>query len=114
MLKGAKTFDDRPGASIPPLDFEKLRESLVEKHGPVVREVDVMSSALYPKVLDDYMDFHDKYGPVNTLNTRLFLKGPKVPEEFEVNMPTLYLYKIGQFQDITPKMVEKHLSTTMY
>ncbi|XP_048259230.1 pyruvate carboxylase, mitochondrial-like isoform X1 [Haliotis rufescens] len=86
ILKGAKTFDGRPGMSLPPLDFDKLKEELVEKHGPVVREVDVMSSALYPKVLDDFMEFRSKYGPVDTLDTRLFLMGPKIPEECEVEI----------------------------
>ncbi|XP_050404897.1 pyruvate carboxylase, mitochondrial isoform X2 [Patella vulgata] len=86
ILRGAKTFDERPGASLPPLDFDALKSSLEEKHGRKIKEVDLMSAALYPTVTDNYLDFIDKYGPVNTLDTRMFLAGPKVAQETEVEI----------------------------
>lgn len=44
----------RPGESLAPLDFEKLKEELQESH-PIVTERDVMSAALYPQVTNDFV-----------------------------------------------------------
>ncbi|XP_006817962.1 pyruvate carboxylase, mitochondrial-like [Saccoglossus kowalevskii] len=86
MLGGLPTVDGRPGASLPPLDFDQLKAELKEKHGKQVRECDVVSASLYPKVLDDFLDFRSVYGPVNCLHTRHFLVGPKIAEECEVEL----------------------------
>ncbi|XP_078001035.1 pyruvate carboxylase, mitochondrial-like isoform X2 [Glandiceps talaboti] len=86
ILRGLPTVDGRPGASLPPMDFETLEEELVEKHGSSVRPCDVMSAALYPRVLDDFLDFHSVYGPVECLHTRHFLIGPKIAEECEIEL----------------------------
>lgn len=51
-----------------------------------VRDVDVLSAALYPKVFNDYMAFKDVYGPVDVLPTRLFLTGPEIGEEVHVEI----------------------------
>lgn len=88
ILQGKKKIEGRPGAGMKPLDFDLQREKLVEKHGNTVRDVDVISSALYPKVTDEYLEFKEKYGPVDALDTKLFLVGPKVAEEFEVEIET--------------------------
>lgn len=40
---------------------------------------------MYPKVCDDYIKFRQEFGPVALLDTRIFLTGPKVGEEFEVS-----------------------------
>ena len=68
-----------------PLDFDKLESELKEKHGKHIRDVDVMSSAMYPKVFDDYQNFRQEFGPVDTIDTRLFLVGPNIAEEFDVS-----------------------------
>jgi len=86
ILKGAPTVDGRPGASLPHIDFPKLKSELVEKHGNVIRDVDVMSAALYPKVFDDFAEFRQKYGPVGELDTRTFLVGPDIAQEIHVDI----------------------------
>jgi pyruvate carboxylase len=73
----------RPGASLALLDFDKLKAELKEKH-PFATDRDVMSAALYPQVTDEYLAFRENFGPVDKLDTRIFLTGPKVGEEFEV------------------------------
>ena len=50
VLKGAEKIEGRPGASLPPLNFEDIKETLSEKYGTHITEEDVMSAALYPKV----------------------------------------------------------------
>jgi pyruvate carboxylase len=76
--------EGRPGESLKPLDFDTLRTELREEFGKTVREVDVISASLYPKVTKEYLEFKEKYGPVDALDTKLFLVGPKVAQEFEV------------------------------
>lgn len=49
-----------------------------------IRDEDVLSAALYPKVFNDYMVFREEFGPVDGLPTRLFFTGPEIGEEFQV------------------------------
>ncbi|RUS77143.1 hypothetical protein EGW08_015099 [Elysia chlorotica] len=86
VLKGAEKIEGRPGASLPPLNFDTIKDTLVQKYGTHITEEDVMSAALYPKVMDDYLDFYNKFGPVEKLDTRTFLVGPKIASETEVNL----------------------------
>lgn len=65
------------------MDFAKLEEGLRSKYDDITPE-DIMSAAMYPKVFEEYKDFCTQFGPVDCLNTRLFLDGPKIAEEFEV------------------------------
>lgn len=51
-----------------------------------IRDEDVLSAALYPKVFRDYMLFREEFGPVNGLPTRLFFTGPDIGEEFQVEI----------------------------
>lgn len=75
----------RPGCTLPPLDFDKVKSDLQEKYLKV-SDYDVMSSALYPTVTDEFLTFKEQYGPVDKLDTRIFLTGPKVGENFEVRI----------------------------
>lgn len=85
VLRDMPRIDTRPGATLPPFDFTKLKTDLQETF-PGIRDQDVMSAALYPQVTKDYLNFRDRFGPVDKLNTRIFLTGPKVGEEFEVSI----------------------------
>ncbi|KAF7638497.1 hypothetical protein Mgra_00002175 [Meloidogyne graminicola] len=86
ILRGKKKIDGRPGEGMPPMDFEKKKKELEEKHGRELREVDVMSSAMFPREFDDFEQFRQKYGPVDKLETRVFLVGPNVAEEVNVEI----------------------------
>lgn len=45
-------IEGRPGASLPPLDFGELKQDLEERWGEgAIRDEDVISAALYPKVI---------------------------------------------------------------
>ncbi|XP_066438591.1 pyruvate carboxylase, mitochondrial isoform X1 [Eleutherodactylus coqui] len=85
VLKDLPRIEGRPGASLSPLDFTKLEEGLKNKYDDITPE-DIMSAAMYPKVFEEYKDFSTQFGPVECLNTRLFLEGPKIAEEFEVEL----------------------------
>lgn len=93
----------RPGASLEALDFDALKKELKESH-PHVTEKDVMSAALYPKVTKDYLNFKEQFGPVDKLETRIFLTGPKVGEVFDVTIEkgkTLGIKTLAVAEDLT-------------
>jgi pyruvate carboxylase, mitochondrial len=94
ILKGLSPIRGRPGDTLAPLNFRQLNDELVEKHSCKISETDVISSALYPKVTDDFIKFRNEFGPVDLLNTRIFLEGPKVGEEFEVSLLLINLLNI--------------------
>ncbi|XP_071794200.1 pyruvate carboxylase, mitochondrial-like [Asterias amurensis] len=86
IIKDGPRIDKRPGEMLPPMDFDKLKEELVEKHGSDVTEQNIVTSALYPKVYDDFRNFRKLYGPVETISTRLFFVGPNIAEEFDIQI----------------------------
>uniref|UniRef100_A0AAR5NXW8 Pyruvate carboxylase n=1 Tax=Dendroctonus ponderosae TaxID=77166 RepID=A0AAR5NXW8_DENPD len=103
VLRDMPRIEGRPGASLPPLDFKKLQEELSEDF-PAANERDVMSAALYPQVTREYLTFADKYGPVGKLDTRIFLTGPKVGEEFECTIErgkTLGIKTLAMAEDLS-------------
>lgn len=93
----------RPGASLAPLDFAVLKKDLQKSH-PHVTDRDVMSAALYPKVTTDYLSFKEQFGPVDKLETKIFLTGPKVGEVFDVTIEkgkTLGIKTLAVAEDLT-------------
>ena len=71
---------------MPPADLDALERALVEKHGSNIRDVDVLSAALYPAVFDAYRKFRDEFSDVSLVPTRYFLAAPEVGEEFTVEI----------------------------
>jgi pyruvate carboxylase len=87
------SFEGRPGADMEPYDFDQARKTLDAKWGSVeggkgeeIREVDVMSHALYAGVFDEYMEHKTEFGALNHMDTRTFLTGIKVGEEVSVSL----------------------------
>lgn len=96
---GLTCFEGRPGADLAPFDFVAERQKLVGKwggdsgglggstsSGEVIKDVDVMSSALYPAVFDEFMTHRAQYGSLNHMDTRTFLSGMKVGQEIEISL----------------------------
>jgi pyruvate carboxylase len=89
VLKGAPIVEGRPGEDLPPEDFDKIKADLEEEFKDTRRkfsDTDAISAALYPEVFREFIRFRDEYGIVRQLPTRIFFKGPKVGEEFEVEL----------------------------
>ena len=82
---GRVMFEGRPGAELPPYDFEAARNTLEEKWGAGnIRDVDVMSHCMYPDVFDDYKTKCREFGKVDMIDTRTFVSGMEVGGKKEV------------------------------
>lgn len=107
ILKGLKPIEGRPGANLPLLDFGKIKTDLETKHAPrPIKDTDVISAAMYPKVMDQFLQFNNEFGPVSELDTRIFLVGPKVGDEFEVDLErgkTLHIKALAVSETLTQK-----------
>jgi len=72
----------RPGASMADFDLEESATLLRERGGQrKIRDVDVLSHALYPKVFDEWQQYDQVYGEVGLLETSVFLKPMQDGEE---------------------------------
>ena len=86
-MKGAKKYEGRPGETLEPFDFDALKKEFREKYGHESDSYrEMLSSALYPKVYEDYKEFQQQYGPVHCLDTKTFLVGPDIASEISVRM----------------------------
>lgn len=101
VLKDLPRITGRPGESMAPFDFEDATTTLTNEFGTAVQERDVMSYALYPHVAKEFFKFRTTYGPVDKLETRHFLVGPDMGEEFEV---TIEKGKTLTIKTLTPGM----------
>lgn len=84
IVKEKTKYEDRPGKAMEPLDFAKVKEDLIAKFGPIVEDCDVMSYVMFPKVLEEFLEFKTKFGPVDTLDTRVFFVGPNIAESLDI------------------------------
>lgn len=62
VIRNKPKIEGRPGTSLPPLDFKKIKADLRAKFGKHITDVDVMSYSMYPKVFEEYQGFVEKYG----------------------------------------------------
>jgi pyruvate carboxylase len=81
VLKGAKTIEGRPGASMPAYDWKGAQREMEHLAGTEVAKRDVVSYALYPKVMREYMEHRALHGDTSVLPTPTFFYGLRVGEE---------------------------------
>ncbi|CAN8177749.1 unnamed protein product [Coccothraustes coccothraustes] len=69
--------------------FKEVKKAYTEANkllGDLIKPRELLSAALYPKVYEEFRAFSSTFGPVACLGTRLFLEGPTIAEEFEVEL----------------------------
>ncbi|HEX3694505.1 MAG TPA: pyruvate carboxylase [Polyangia bacterium] len=86
ILKGATRIEGRPGASMPPFDWAGARREMETLAGISVETRDVVSYALYPKVMREYMEHRALHGDTSVLPTPTFFYGLRVGEESWVDI----------------------------
>src|SRR5690606_8685403 len=96
VLRERKALRGRPGASMPPADFDatagKLKKLL--KREPDLREV--LSYLLYPRVYEDFARHQQEYSDTSVLPTGVFFYGLKPGEEtaFEIEPGKTFIVKL--------------------
>ena len=104
VLKDIEPLTDRPGKSLPPVDFESIKKHLVEKYNYGDKSEEVMnqkaiSYALYPKVYEDYCEHFQMYNDVTRLESHVYFYGLRKGEETYLN--------IGEGKQLLIKYIEE-------
>ncbi|KIK48122.1 hypothetical protein CY34DRAFT_20961 [Suillus luteus UH-Slu-Lm8-n1] len=86
IIRNKPRIDGRPGATMAPLDFKKIKAELRSKFGKHITDADVTSYVMYPKVFEEYQGFLEKYGDLSVLPTRYFLGRPATGEEMHISI----------------------------
>lgn len=94
VLGNRKPLKNRPGANLPPLDFDKTRSDLEAKLKHAPTDDDLYGYLMYPQVFLDYDKFVRDYSDVSVLPTPAFFYGMKPNEEINITIEhgkTLFL-----------------------
>ena len=86
VTRGVGLVEGRPGGSLADMDLETLARSIRAKHGEQLRDVDVLSAALYPRVFDEYMEFRREFSDISLLPTRACLEPMRINEELSFDI----------------------------
>ena len=91
VLKDIEPLTDRPGKSLPPVDFNAIKKLLIEKYNYGDKSEEVMnqkaiSYALYPKVYEDYCEHFQMYNDVTRLESHVYFYGLRKGEETYLNI----------------------------
>jgi pyruvate carboxylase len=86
VLRGRKPLLDRPGASLPPVDFPATRRQLEGKLGRAVSDRDLVTHLLYPRVFPEFVAHQAKYSDTSVLPTPVFFYGMEAGEEVSVDI----------------------------
>jgi len=86
VIRNKPRIDGRPGITMEPLDFKKIKADLRAKFGKHITDTDVTSYVMYPKVFEEYQGFIEKFGDLSVLPTRYFLGRPDVGEEMHISI----------------------------
>jgi pyruvate carboxylase len=82
----AKPIEGRPGAALPPADFDAAAREIQAKAGPDARPEDALSYLLYPQVFLEFQDHSSKHGDTSTVPTANFFYGLQAGEEIAVEI----------------------------
>jgi len=104
ILKGAAVVDGRPGASLPPYDWAGAKREVEALAGVDVARRDIVSYALYPKVMRGYMEHRALHGDTSVLPTPTFFYGLRVGEEawIDIEPGKTLIIKLLSIGDIEP------------
>jgi len=86
ILRNNPEVKKRPGEILPDHDLDATASELQNKFARTVSMQETITSALYPKVFDEYLTHLQTYGDVSLLPTPIFFYGPCIGEEFSVDI----------------------------
>lgn len=79
LLRGRTPITDRPGATLPPADFDAAERELEQKD-------QVLSSLLYPEVFDKFSKIRREAGDVSVIPTPIFFYGMESGKEYAIDI----------------------------
>jgi len=86
ILRGEKPLKGRPGASLPPADFEAAAKELQKKTGHEPSHRDVVTYLIYPRVYADFVQHQQQFGDLDVLPTPVYFFGLQPGEETEIEI----------------------------
>jgi pyruvate carboxylase len=86
ILRGRTPLTDRPGATLPAVDFAAKQRELESKLQRPATPQDVISYLLYPKVFTEYVEHEARYSDLSVLPTRAFFFGMRKGEELSLDI----------------------------
>ena len=92
VLKGQEPITVRPGSLLPDVDFDAIEAYLREHYymekmeEPGVMEQKTFTSALYPKVYEDYYEHFEAYNDVSKLESHVYFYGLRPNEETTIQL----------------------------
>jgi pyruvate carboxylase len=81
-----KAIEGRPGASMPPADFEAAAQDIRAKTRQEPRQEDVLSYLLYPQVFMELMDHQLHHGDTSSIPTAPFFYGLQAGQEIAIEI----------------------------
>jgi pyruvate carboxylase len=86
VLRGRKPIEGRPGATLPPADFDGTRRQLEKQFQRPASDRDVVTHLLYPRVFPDFVEHQRTYSDTSVLPTPVFFYGMEAGEEISVDI----------------------------
>lgn len=86
VLKGLPVLTGKPSDGMAPFDLAGLAEEMERRAGRAPQPHEVVSQALYPRVVADYYDFHRRHGDVSVLSTPTYFFGLEPGQEVWVKL----------------------------
>ena len=85
---GVKPMTERPGAMLPPIDFEQTRTDIAAKTQTSPSDEDVLSYLMYPQVYLDFEAHRAKFSDTSHIPTAAFFFGLRPGDETSVEIET--------------------------
>lgn len=98
VLKGEKPIEGRPGALLPPVDWDEIKRQVHEFYPEAEDDKIFISYAMYPKVYEEYIRHRKEYGYIMRMGSHVFFNGMAVGEVNQINIEdgkTLVIKYIG-------------------
>ncbi len=86
ILRGQPPLADRPGATLPPVDFQAVEVELAQTIGREPSRQDILSYLMYPKVFVDFVKQQEAYSDLSVLPTDVFFFGQEPQQESAINI----------------------------
>ncbi|KKO19993.1 MAG: pyruvate carboxylase [Candidatus Brocadia sp.] len=81
ILRGSQASTERPGANLPPVNFEEIAKKVETQISRAITKEELMSYLMYPEVFIQYAEHRKKYDDVSVIPTDVFFYGLPINEE---------------------------------